>query len=54
MSLELASVILVEIDWMREEVRPRSCIILSRDSLSPVRWLKSEPEEGSRAFLAGV
>jgi hypothetical protein len=31
--LELAGVVLVEVDWVREEVHPRSCIILSRDSL---------------------
>jgi hypothetical protein len=52
--LQFACVILVEIDWMWVEVRPRYCIILIRDSLSAVRWLKSEPEFGTSAFLAGV
>lgn len=37
MRLEFAGLILIDVDCVEGRVRPRYCIILSRDSLSPVK-----------------
>jgi hypothetical protein len=53
-SLEFAKLLVVDVNWVRGEERPRYCIILRMDSPSPVRWLKSLPELGRRTLPVGM